>query len=177
MPNRPILSIKGGKKGAKRVEENGDLSSIAEAIIAPTEVSIREIRSRIEEAFNALGTESLPGTIIPAGQKNNAPEAAAFVIADMLSKLATDRLKKASEAAEKAGVFGSSDDYVIGDTVMVFSDPNFSINVKMGKPGEMLGREQVEAAALEYLGKKASEFLTACKKPRAPTKQIIVSIK
>lgn len=181
-PQRPILSIKGGaKRGAKKAAEakepESNLSSIAAEISAPTEVSIREVRARIEEAFNALGTDQLPGTIIPAGQKNNAAEAAEFVIADMLSKLASERLKKASEAAEKTGVFGSSADYVIGDTVMVYSDPNFSINVKMGKPSKLVKRELVEANAIEYLGKRASEFIDKCKGERAATKQIIVSMK
>jgi hypothetical protein len=61
--------------------------------------------------------------------------------------------------------------------VMVFNDPNFSINVKMGKPSTMIGREEVEAAAEKFLGKRASEFLEECKKPRSATKQIIVSMK
>lgn len=156
-----------------------NLSSVASDIIAPTEegISIREVRQRIAEAFAALGTNQLPGTIIPAGQRNNAQEAAEFVVADVLAKLAADRQKKASEAADKAGVFGDPAEYVIGDTVMVYSDPNFSINVKMGKPSKMLDRKAVEAAAAKYLGKKSEEFLAECQKDRAATKQIIVSMK
>lgn len=166
---RRVLSIK--------VPAGNNLSSVATEIISPTEANIREVRARIEEAFNGLGTDKLPGTILPVGQKNNATEAAEFVIADMLSKLASTRLKAAAEAAEKAGVFGDPETYVQGDTVMVFSDPNFSINIKMGKSSKMMGREEVEAAASEFLGKKASEFLERCMKPRAATKQIIVSMK
>lgn len=163
------------RKAAARKEH---LSSAADAAITATpEVNIREVRTRIEDVFNALGTDQLPGTIIPAGKRNNAKEAAEFVLADMLAKLATSRLKAAAEAAEKAGVFGDPDTYVPGDTVMVFSDPNFSVNVKMGKPSKMMGREQVEAAAKTYLGTKAAEFLEECFKPRAATKQIIVSMK
>jgi hypothetical protein len=175
------------KRGAKKeppveehhvhLEDVNNLSEEAANMLAPTEANIREIRHRIEAAFNALGTDRLPGTIIPAGKGNNAAEAAEFVIADMLAKLATTRLKKATEAAEKVGVFGHSTDYVTGDTVMVFSDPNFSINVKMGKPSKMINREQVEARASEFLGRRATEFLDGCFKPRAATKQIIVSIK
>jgi len=162
----------------KPQEQEPDLSSVAtEMVTATPDVSIREIRARIEEVFNAVGTEALPGTIIPAGSKNNSKEAAEFVLADLLSKLATDRLKNASEAAEKAGVFGNKEDYVIGDTVMVFNDPNFSINVKMGKPSLMVKREKVESAAVTFLGKRASEFLDQCKGERAATKQIIVSMK
>jgi hypothetical protein len=99
------------------------------------------------------------------------------VLADKLSKLAAERLKKAAEAADNAGVFGDPADYKHGDTVMVFSDPNFSINVKMGKPSKMLKREKVEAAAVTYLGKKAPEFLKECQGERAATKTIIVSMK
>lgn len=171
---RPVLSIK--NKGAKR--EEVDLSSVAaEAVLPPTEANIREVRSRIQEVFFALGTEAFPGTVLPAGQRNIAAEASEFVLSDMLAKLATDRLKKATEEAEKAGVFGDPSAYVTGDTVMVFSDPNFSINVKMGKPSKMIDRKQVETFAAEYLGKKAQEFLDKCFKPRAATKQIIVSMK
>lgn len=175
-PDRPLLSI---KAGAKRGAVKQDISPVAADLIQPTEdnSNIREVMATIEEAFNSLGTEKLPGTVIPTGQKNNAKEAAEAVIADRLVKLATDRHKKAMEAAEKAGVFGEPSSYIIGDTVMVFSDPNFSINVKMGRPSEMVGRKEVEAAAAEYLGKKASEFLDRCKKPRAATKQIIFSMK
>jgi hypothetical protein len=132
---------------------------------------------RIEEVFYAVGTEKLPGTVIPAGRQNNSSEASEFVVADKLKKLAEERLKKAVEAAEKAGVFGNKEDYKIGDTVFVFSDPNFAISVKMGKPSQMIDRGQVEAAASEFLGRKSSEFLERCFKPRAATKQIIVSMK
>jgi len=151
--------------------------SIAAEIIAPTEANIRTVLARVEEAFTALGTEQLPGTIIPVGQRNNASEAGEFVLAERLSKLAAERLKKATEAAEKAGVFGDKTEYVNGETILVFSDPNFSINVKMGKPSRMINREQVEDAAHTFLGKKASEFLDQCFKPRAATKTIIVAMK
>ena len=99
------------------------------------------------------------------------------MVSDTLAKLATNRLKAAKEKAEKAGVFGDPKDYVLGDTVMVFSDPNFSINVKRGQPSKMLDRSSVEAAAEEFLGKKAQEFLDQCMKDRAATTQVIVSIK
>lgn len=162
---------------AKRGEPPENLSSLAVEAVTPTEDTIREIRTRIEDVFRGLGTESFPGTVIPAGAKNNSKEAADYVIADMLKKLAETRHKEAAEAAEKAGVFGDPADYVQGDTVMVFNDPNFSINVKMGKPSKMVKRELVEAAAATYLGKKAPEFLEACQGQRAATKQIIVSMK
>lgn len=168
------------KRGAKRKNGNGgdNLSSVATvAVTVPEEVNIREVRTHIEDVFTGIGTDSLPGTLIPFGQRNNSKEAADFVMADLLEKLATERLKAAKEAAEKAGVFGNPDDYVLGDTVMVFSDPNFSINIKMGRPSRMIGREEVEAAAVKHLGKKADEFLDECKKDRAATKQIIVSMK
>lgn len=153
------------------------LSSVAAEMVAPTESSIRDVVARIEDVFNALGTEELPGTIIPAGSKNNSKEASAYVLADKLAKLAATRLKNATEAAEKVGVFGDPDSYVQGDTVMVFSDPNFSINVKMGRPSKMLKREKVEAAAEEYLGKKAAEFMDKCMGERKATQQVIVSMK
>lgn len=183
-PQRPVLGIKAETKKAAKAEKEyvkgPALSEIAaEAVTEPedTDHNIRLIRSRIGEVFFALGTESFPGTVIPMGSRNNSKEAADFVVADALAKLAAERLKKASEAAEKSGVFGDPDTYVEGDTVMVFSDPNFSINVKMGKPSQNINREQVEAAAKEYLGKRAEEFMEKCMKPRKATKQIIVSMK
>jgi hypothetical protein len=154
-----------------------DEPTIAEEISAPTEESIRTVLDRIEEAFFSLGTDKLPGTIIPVGGRNNAKEAGEFVVAERLKKLAEERLKNASEAAEKAGVFGDPEEYKNGETVMVFSDPNFSINVKMGKPSKMINRELVETNATVFLGKKATEFLETCFMPRAATKQIIVSMK
>lgn len=173
------------KRGAKRkilsikTKTSDNLSSVAaEAVSFPEEgESIRAVRTRVEDVFAALGTPAFPSTVMPSGSKNNSQEAAEYVMADLLEKLATERKKKAYEAAEKAGVFGDSSDYVVGDTVMVFNDPNFSINVKMGKPSTMIGREQVETAALEFLGKRSTEFLEKCRKPRAATKQIIVSMK
>lgn len=165
----------GTVKRAVKAEDN--LSSIAAEISAPTEVSIREVIARIEEAFTALGTPALPGTIVPCGQRNNAAEAAEFVLADKLVKLATDRMKNASQAADEAGVFGDPTSYVQGDTIMVFSDPNFTVSVKLGKPSKMLDREKVESAAVEYLGKRAPEFMKACMKDRAAPKTIIVSMK
>lgn len=152
-------------------------SEIAQEMVQPTDDNIREIRQRIEEAFNALGTEQLPGTVFPVGSRNNSVEAVNFVVAEVLSKLAEARKKAAAEAADKSGVFGDPSSYVLGDTVMVFNDPNFSINVKMGRPTKTVNRELVEAAAEKYLGKKAAEFLEECFKERAATKQIIVSMK
>jgi len=164
-------------KGQPAPVEETNLSSVAMEASTPTEDNIREIRARIEDVFNGIGTEYLPGTVIPTGSKNNAKEAGDFVLADLLEKLATSRKKVAFEAAEKAGVFGDPETYVQGDTVMVFSDPNFSINVKTGKPSKMMKRELVEAAASKYLGRKAQEFLDECQGERAATKQIIVSMK
>lgn len=177
MARKPVKrgATKGQPQPAPMEETN--LSSVAMEASTPTEDNIREIRARIEDVFLAVGTDRLPGTAIPAGTKNNSKEAVEFVTADLLAKLASSRLKTATEAAEKAGVFGDPTDYVLGDTVMVFSDPNFSINVKMGRPSAMIGREQVEAAAVKYLGKKSEEFLEACRKERKATKQIIVSMK
>lgn len=164
-----------GRRGAKPEEEAPNLSSIVSVPVE--EVSIRAVITRIEDVFSALGTDKLPDTVIPTGTRNNSGEAASFAVADKLLKLAEARKKAAFEVAEKAGVFGDKADWVEGDTVMVFNDPNFSINVKMGKPSTMIGREEVEAAAEKFLGKRASEFLEECKKPRAATKQIIVSMK
>jgi hypothetical protein len=176
---KPPHERRGAAKHANHMVdvEGANLSSTAVEALIPTEANIREIRTRIEDVFNALGTDQFPGTIMPAGKSNNAKEAAEYVLADLLAKLATTRLKSAAEAAEKAGVFGNPEDYVIGDTVMVFSDPNFSVNVKMGKPSKMIKREKVEEAASEFLGKRSSEFLERCQGLRAPTKQIIVSMK
>jgi hypothetical protein len=180
-PKRPVLHVRTAKREPPPevvMEDLNNLSGAAQGMLSPTpEPSIRLVRARIEEAFNAFGTDALPGTVMPAGRANNSAEAAEFVLADLLKKLAEQRLKNALEAAEKAGVFGNNDQYVTGDTVMVYSDPNFSINVKLGKPSKLINRDAVEASASEFLGKRASEFLERCFKPRAATKQIIVSMK
>lgn len=174
---RAAASTKRGARTAHRGEDT-NLSSVATEAVTPSpDTSIRDIRTRIEDVFNGLGTDALPGTIIPAGNRNNSREAAEFVISDILVKLATTRSKNAKEAAEKAGVFGNPEEYVAGETVMVFSDPNFSINIKKGRPSKMIKRELVEAAAVEYLGRKAPEFLEKCEGERAATTQIIVSMK
>src|SRR5690242_6647607 len=93
---RPKLGI---KAPAKREPEPSEDGSLVEEITTETGDSIREVLSRIDEAFNALGTEKLSGTVIPVGSKNNAKEAGEFVVADRLAKLATTRLKNAAEAA------------------------------------------------------------------------------
>lgn len=178
MGKRPTLSINPeAKKAAKAPTPDEPVSTIGEEITTPTEANIRAVMARIEEAFNAFGTDQLPGTIIPVGQRNNAREAGEYVLAERLSKLAAERLKNAAEAAEKAGVFGDSADYINGETVLVFSDPNFTISVKKGKPSKTINRELVETNASEFLGKRASEFLELCFKPRAAMQQIIVSMK
>lgn len=169
---RPVLRI---KADAEQVEIPAD--GIGAEIMAPTESSIREVMQRLEEAFYAMGTEKLPGTIIPVGRSNNAREAGEFVIAERLSKLADTRLKNAKEAAEKAGVFGDPEEYVEGETVMVFSDPNFVISVKRGRPSKTINREATTAAAEEFLGKRSSEFLERCFAPRNATTTIIVAMK
>lgn len=179
---RKKLSIKpaeGPKQAAKAKDNLSSQPSVVQDMVKPTpEADIREVRQRVEEVFHAIGRPDLPGTIVPTGAKNNAAEAAEYVLATHLYNLASERKKKATEAAEKAGVFGDEEAYVEGSTVMVYSDPNYSINVKLGKPAKIINKGLLEAAALEILGpKKSEELLERAQKDRAPTKTIIVSMK
>lgn len=163
----------------KHEQEVLNLSSVAEEMVKPTNGDdIREVKARIEEVFHAVGTDKLPGTVIPKGSKNNSTEAAEYALASHLRNLANDRFKAATEAAEKAGVFGDEADYVEGSTVMVYSDPNLSVNVKLGKPAKIINKGQLEEAVYEILGqKKGDELMERAMKARAPTKTIIVSMK
>lgn len=140
-------------------------------------LSVKDTLDRIEALFNAIGTDQNPDTILPAGNKNNHKEAAEFALAERLKKLAENRFKKAAEAAKEAGVLGDEDNYRNGETVMVWQCPDFSVSVKSGNPSKQIGKEEVKAAADKFLGRKSADFMKECFKDRAPTRQIIVSMK
>lgn len=156
------------------------------SISVPTEVTlpqeedhnIRAVKERIDALFSAIGTEAMPETVFPSGNRNNSTEAAEYAIADVLLKLAKNRHKSATEKGQAAGIFGDEKDYVANETVIVWQSPSFSINVKKGQPSKMIGKEETEAAILKAVGpKRCAEIMQECMKERAATKQIIVSMK
>lgn len=159
--------------------------NLDEAVGKPSEASeeaqedVRAVVARIEDVFKALGTDHAPDTKLPvAKNRNNAEEAAEFVLSEKLRKLAEDRYKTAKEAAAKAGIFGDDSEYVEGETVMTWNSPHYVVSMKVGKSSQMIDKGRVEATLHKYLGReKAEAALEECLKPRAGAKSIIVSLK
>ena len=149
---------------------------------------IRKVKECVEYLFNALGKAGkvdvdgkkvdFSGTVIPAGNKNTSEAASEFFVADLLRKAAEERFKKAKKEAEEQGILGSEESYVEGETVMAWNSPDFTINVKKGKPSEMIDREAITAAINEALPKeKAAAVLKAGMKPRKGTTTITTAMK
>lgn len=145
----------------------------------PEDKDTRAILTNIEQTFADIGTDVLPGTKLPvAERRNNAEEAAEFVMADKLKKLAENRYKKAKEAAAKAGIFGDEKTYKAGDAVLVWNSPHYAISMKLGAPSTMVDRQLVETTLVNHLGQeKGQAAMEECLKERAGAKQIVVSIK
>jgi hypothetical protein len=143
------------------------------------DTDVRAVLDKIETCFGFIGTNEMPGTILPvAKNRNNALEAAEFVLADKLKKLAENRYKQAKEAASKAGIFGDENDYKEGDAVLVWNSPHYAVSMKVGKSSTMVDREKVEATLAKYLGHEKSQVaFEECLKERAGAKQVIVSMK
>jgi hypothetical protein len=176
--NTEVKTGKGGRPVLHMKKVEVPLPGHATASVSADEhPSVRDIKDRVEALFNALGTDAMPETCYPTGGRNNGAEAAEYVLAEQLAKLADKRKKEAFEAAQKKGVFGDPKEYVAGETQIVWASGAYVISMKVGNPTFAINRENTEAAAEKYLGKKADEFLEACKQERKPTQQVIVSLK
>lgn len=177
-PKRERLSIR--PKGQAARQQPAPLEALEEPPASEEEASsIREAIKNVSDAFFAIGSEAMPTTVLPrAKNRNNAEEAAEFVLSKRLAELANDRLKKAEEAAERAGIFGKPEDYEEGSTVQTWQSPHYSVGVKLGKESKMINKDLVEATFLENFGsEKTGNLLEACMKPRAAPKQKIVLMK
>lgn len=185
---RKTLSIKSGEQkpalpekaaGAKQPTPKHESEVTATILNDEDMADVRAVISRIEDIFNAVGTSQLPDTVLPrAKNRNNADAAAEFVLADKLRKLADARHKAAKEKAEREGVFGEEEQYVAGESVIVWQSPFYTISMKLGNETKMVNREKVEETLRTYLPReKAEEAFEKCMKPREPARQIIVSMK
>ena len=146
----------------------------------PAKFDIRAVVKAIEDHFTKIGTDKLPTTKIPAGTRNNSPEAMEFFVADILRKLANTRFEEAKKKAVESGVFGVDTDYIVGDAVITWSAPAapFMVSVKLGKSGEMLDKDKMLAALIEALGEEKGRALLAkgMKERKGPV-TIVTSIK
>lgn len=143
----------------------------------PEHPSVRDIKDRVEGLFKSIGTEALPDTVFPPGQKNNGVEAAEFVVAEQLKKLAEKRYDTAKANGIAVGCFGDKDKYVAGETVEVYRTPNYTFSVQKNNDSNMISREAVEELLREMAPTKWQELLKRCEKPKAGATRFIVALR
>lgn len=196
---RPTLTIKkDGKAGEakSRVEEmfggtadvnsgDGPTMEVSATIPLPEHAeqepehpSVRDIKDRVEGLFRSIGTEALPETLFPPGPKNNGQQAAEFVVAEQLKKLAEKRYDLAKAEADNAGCFGSKDEYISGETIEVYRTPNFTFSVQKNADSKMIDRKAVEDVIKQLVpASKYKEIMERIEKPKAGATRFIVALR
>jgi hypothetical protein len=121
---------------------------------------IREVVKRVTDLFHRIGTEKMPTTVIPAGNKNTSRAASLYFISGMLVQLANARFKACTAEAHEAGILGSDDDYIEGRTVNTWTCPDFSITAKKSAPRNLLDKDLLLENLTEMVGsKKAADVI------------------
>lgn len=143
------------------------------------EEDMEAIQARIEALVAGIGTDAFPDSCVPRPKnRNNGEEAAEYVTADIIARAAEKRKKAATEAADKAGVFGDRSTYKHGQTKMVYNTPDFTISMKVGNPSKAVNKENTEHVLFEMLPReKAVEAFGRCMKERAAPTQVVISLK
>jgi hypothetical protein len=199
MPNskretKPKLGIKADKPAKTRVEEmfggvgyvsqdgpvmkvDAEIPLPEHADPEPDQPSVRDIKDRVEGLFRSIGTAALPDTVFPSGTRNNGPQAAEFVVAEQLKKLAEKRYEEAKKNGKDAGCFGDETKYVAGETVEVYRTPHFTFSVQRNQDSNMIDRKAVEDLLREIAPTKWQELLKRCEKPKAGATRFIVALR
>jgi hypothetical protein len=190
---RPKLSIK-SDKAKSRVEEmfggtgeinrEGPTMEVSATVPLPEHAnideehpSVKDIKDRVEALFKSIGTPVLPETLFPAGSKNNGAEAAEFVVAEQLKKLAEKRYTTAKANASDAGCFGDKDNYIAGETIEVYRTNNFTFSVQRNQDSSMIDRELTEQVLREVAPTKWQELMKRCEKAKAGATRFIVALR
>lgn len=193
---RPTLSIKDKDKptaksrveemfgGTEDVNREGPVMEVQATIPLPEHSdpdaehpSVRDIKDRVEGLFRSIGTAALPDTVFPSGPRNNGVEAAEFVVAEQLKKLAEARYAEAKEAAKNAGCFGNESDYVSGETIEVYRTPNFTFSVQNNRDSQMVDRKATEDLLRDIAPSKWQELIKRCEKPKKGATRFIVALR
>jgi hypothetical protein len=167
--------INGGDGPSMEVKATIPLPEHAEA--EPDNISVRDIRDRIEGLFKAIGTDAVPETVFPPGPKNNGQQAVEFAISQQLKQLAEKRYERAKSEADASGVFGDKAKYVAGETSEVYRTSAFTISVQRNQDSNMIDRSQVETVLREAFPSKWKELLERCEKPKAGATRFIVALR
>lgn len=163
--------------GGPTMEVSATIPLPEHAEAEPDHPSVRDIKDRVEGLFRSIGTDSLPDTMFPTGNRNNGVQAAEFVVAEQLKKLAEKRYETAKAEAKGAGCFGDEDAYIPGETIEVYRTPNFTFSVQRNNDSNMIDRKQVEDLLREVAPNKWQELMKRCEKPKAGATRFIVALR
>lgn len=154
--------------------QNGSTPSVP----APHPPSIQEVSQRITDTFQKIGTERMPTTVIPAGNKNTSRIAGLYFVADQLRSLANTRFKECEVEAREAGILGDPKEYVEGKAVTTWSSTDFTIVAKQSKPRNLLDKDRLLAELIKHVGeKKAHDILKAAMKKGKGATTIFTAMK
>jgi len=144
----------------------------------PKEPSAKDALDAVDAILSALGTDKFEPTVVPyAKHRNNGKAAADFVLWDHIKRFAEKRAKETEEVAAAQGVFGNPDNYVPGETSLIYQSPGFTISIKKGHDTKMVNKDQVIEVLKELKPERHPEYLERCMKPRAGPTQKIISLK
>lgn len=116
--------------------------------------------------------------IVNAGNKNTAPIAARFLIAEQARSFWNKQYDVVKKEAKDAGILGDEADYIEGETVVVSSFSGFDICAKKAAASEMVDKTALLNALNKHVpAAKRQAIIAECVKQRKGAVTISVSVK
>lgn len=127
---------------------------------------------------DAQPTESVTLPAINAGNKNTAPIAAKFLIAEQMRSFANKNYDVVKAEAKEAGILGTDEDYIEGELRTVSSFAGFDITAKKAAATQMPDSAAVRNVISKYVpANKRDQALQEAFKERKGTVTISVNVR
>lgn len=141
-------------------------------------LSALDVRNSIEDILVRIGTEEIPETVMPAGNKNTSPIAAKYAVAKTIKGWADRNFKDVEAEARTQGILGDEDMYREGLTTVVWQSPAFDITVKRAKGSTTLDKDRLQEELLKRMSQASLlEVMEEASKPRKGATTIDVAFK
>lgn len=127
--------------------------------------NLATIKIKVATAVDKIGKTN--GTAPPPSIDNRANIAHEYFIASTIASICEKRKEAAKKAAQEAGILG--EDYVAGETRMVYDNETMTIAAKTNNPAERLDAKTLRVELIKELGEaKADKIIAASTKSNKP---------
>jgi hypothetical protein len=126
----------------------------------------------------AIADGSIEFLGVNAGQKNTSDIAARFLIAEQVRSAANKNYDNVKKEARDAGILGTEEDYLEGETCTVSSFSGFDITARKSAASEMADTTAVKNVVSKYVpAAKRDQALAECIKERKGAVTISVVVR